>query len=146
MKPSGRVAVGLCKKLAQLCKLSSPNYTGRNSNIALCGIRISIYFDLLYLLFLGRYFTPSPNFYYMDDKSGIICRVVLPPNAALRQVDSEPCFSRDMARRNACLKACQMLHNLGALTDYLLPDVASKRKGSTMHSSELKSHEGMFSP
>ncbi|KAJ3708060.1 hypothetical protein LUZ61_011765 [Rhynchospora tenuis] len=86
------------------------------------------------------YFTPSPNYYYMDDKSGIICRVVLPPNAALRQVDSIPCFSKDMAKRDACLKACQMLHELGALTDYLLPEVTSKRRGSTTQSSESNSH------
>ncbi|XP_078162667.1 dicer-like 4 isoform X3 [Carex rostrata] len=105
------------------------------------GCSISLLYRYCGNLPRDKYFTPSPNFYYMDDKSGIICRVVLPPNAALRQVDSEPCFSKDMARRNACLKACQMLHNLGALTDYLLPDVASKRKGSTMHSSESKSHE-----
>lgn len=83
----------------------------------------------------------------MDDESGIICRVVLPPNAALRQVDSEPCLLNDTAKRDACLKACQMLHKLGALTDYLLPDVeVSKRRGSTMHSSNSKSHEGMFLP
>jgi Dicer dimerisation domain len=80
----------------------------------------------------------------MDDKGGIVCRVVLPPNAAIRQVDSEPCSSKDMARRNVCLKACQMLHKLGALTDYLLPDMVSKKTESTMHSSGLNSHAGML--
>ncbi|KAG8082637.1 hypothetical protein GUJ93_ZPchr0014g47162 [Zizania palustris] len=33
------------------------------------------------------FFTPSPVFVYIDAIEGIICRLILPPNAAFRQVD-----------------------------------------------------------
>ncbi|KAJ3679169.1 hypothetical protein LUZ60_017180 [Juncus effusus] len=79
------------------------------------------------------YFTPIPNYIYMDDLQGVICRIILPPNAAVRQVDSEPCPSKDLAKRNACLIACERLHDLGALNEYLLPDVVSKKSGASSH-------------
>ncbi|XP_009418500.3 endoribonuclease Dicer homolog 4 isoform X1 [Musa acuminata AAA Group] len=88
-----------------------------------------------------KYFTPSPKFYYVDDLNGTICRIILPPNAPLRQVDGLPCSSKDEAKRNACLKACKELHERGALTDYLLPDINPRRKiGPATHHSEYNSN------
>uniref|UniRef100_A0A0D9W711 Dicer-like protein 4 n=1 Tax=Leersia perrieri TaxID=77586 RepID=A0A0D9W711_9ORYZ len=82
------------------------------------------------------FFTPSPAFYYIDGIEGIICRLILPPNAAFRQVDSQTCLSKDEAKRDACLKACIKLHKLGALTDFLLPGPGSrKNKISTTNNS-----------
>lgn len=68
-----------------------------------------------------RYFDPLPKFFFIDDLHGTICRIILPPNAPFRQVDSLPCSSKDEAKRAACLKACMELHKMGALTNYLLP-------------------------
>jgi endoribonuclease Dicer len=84
-----------------------------------------------------RFFVPSPAFFYVDDVEGIVCRLILPPNAAFRQVNSQPCPSKDEAKRDACLKACIRLHELGALTDFLLPGQGSRKtKISTIDISE----------
>ncbi|XP_020599927.1 endoribonuclease Dicer homolog 4 isoform X2 [Phalaenopsis equestris] len=84
-----------------------------------------------------KFFTPNLKFYYMDDRDGTICRLILPPNAPLRQADSLPCASKDEAKRAACLNACIELHRRGALSDFLLPGF-SNTKGieSPTHSSE----------
>lgn len=74
-----------------------------------------------------RYFDPLPKFFFIDDLQGTICRIVLPPNAPVRQVDGMPYSSKDEAKRASCLKACMELHKKGALTDFLLPDL-NKRK------------------
>lgn len=95
------------------------------------------------IMFLCRYFEPSPKFFFIDDINGIICRMILPPNAPFRRVESLPCASKDEAKRNVCLKACKELHEKGALTDYLLPGLSSgKKNGSTAHHSGCNSNEG----
>ncbi|RLM75497.1 hypothetical protein C2845_PM15G13970 [Panicum miliaceum] len=85
---------------------------------------------------------PSPAFFYVDDVEGIVCRLILPPNAAFRQVNSQPCPSKDEAKRDACLKACKRLHELRALTDFLLPGQDSRKtKVSTIDISEINKAE-----
>ncbi|KAK1323005.1 hypothetical protein QJS10_CPA02g01233 [Acorus calamus] len=89
-----------------------------------------------------EYFTPTPEFYYLDDPDGTICRIILPSNAPLRSVDSQPCSSKDEARRIACLKACIELHEMGALTDYLLPGEGDEKdEGLTESPSECATIE-----
>ncbi|KAK3144295.1 hypothetical protein QOZ80_4AG0311150 [Eleusine coracana subsp. coracana] len=73
------------------------------------------------------FFIPSPAFFYVDDAEGVVCRLILPPNAPFRQVNGQPCPSKDEAKRDACLKACIKLHELGALTDFLLPGPGSRK-------------------
>ncbi|KAG2567328.1 hypothetical protein PVAP13_7NG350064 [Panicum virgatum] len=88
------------------------------------------------------FFIPSPAFFYVDDVEGVVCRLILPPNAAFRQVNSQPCPSKDEAKRDACLKACIRLHELGALTDFLLPGQGSRKtKVSTIDISEINKAE-----
>ncbi|KAJ1271827.1 hypothetical protein BS78_06G155400 [Paspalum vaginatum] len=88
------------------------------------------------------FFTPSPAFFFVDDVEGIICRLILPPNAAFRQVNGQPRPSKDEAKRDACLKACIKLHELGALTDFLLPGQGSRKiKVSTTNISESNKAE-----
>jgi endoribonuclease Dicer len=92
---------------------------------------------------LCRFFIPSPAFFYVDDVEGIVCRLILPPNAAFRQVNGQPCPSKDEAKRDACLRACIRLHELGALTDFLLPGQGSRKtKVSTTDTLESKKAEG----
>lgn len=80
----------------------------------------------------------------MDDKDGTICRVLLPPNASLRQVDSLPCASKDEAKRAACLNACIELHERGALSDFLLPGFSNtKNNESANHFTENACSEGL---
>lgn len=80
------------------------------------------------MLCICRYFTPKPEFFFIDDLSGTVCRILLPANAPLHQVDGSPCSSKDDAKRNACLKACNELHERGSLTHYLLPSQDDGKK------------------
>ncbi|KAJ6837174.1 endoribonuclease Dicer-like protein 4-like isoform X1 [Iris pallida] len=82
------------------------------------------------------YYTPSPKFFFIEGVDGIICRVTLPPNAPIRQIDGLPYSCKDEAKRDACLKACIQLHERGALTDYLLPDLSKGKKAQETHNSE----------
>lgn len=90
-----------------------------------------------------RYFDPSPRFFFIDDLHGTICRIILPPNAPVRQVDSLPFPSKDESKRAACLRACNELHKKGALTDYLLPGVnEGKNEGSAICCSKSGNSNG----
>ena len=88
-----------------------------------------------------RYFTPQPKFFYLENLDGTTCRVILPPNAPLRQVVSSPCSSKDEAKRVASLEACIALHKRGALSDYLLPDHGKVTKKAD--SSECEHNKGL---
>ncbi|KAL6221580.1 hypothetical protein ACLB2K_004976 [Fragaria x ananassa] len=68
-----------------------------------------------------EYYVPSPEFYFLGDLEGTICHIILPSNAPMHQIVSAPQFSMEDAKRDACLKAIEELHKLGALSDYLLP-------------------------
>ncbi|PIN16599.1 Ribonuclease [Handroanthus impetiginosus] len=73
-----------------------------------------------------EYFNPKPQFFYYDDADGMVCNIILPANAPIHQIVSEPQPSTEAARKDACLKACKALHEVGALTDYLLPEQDDK--------------------
>ncbi|KAF7839620.1 dicer-like protein 4 isoform X3 [Senna tora] len=68
-----------------------------------------------------EYFDPKPKFFYFDDLGGTVCHITLPSNAPIHQIVSAPHFSMDAAKKDACLKAVEELHKLGALNDCLLP-------------------------
>lgn len=63
-----------------------------------------------------------PEFFYFDDSDGMVCQIILPSNAPISQIMSTARASADAAKKDACLKACKSLHEIGALTDYLLPE------------------------
>ncbi|KAL6543544.1 endoribonuclease Dicer [Orobanche hederae] len=69
-----------------------------------------------------EYFNPKPQFFFYDDADGMVCNIILPANAPIHQISSTPQPSTEAAKKDACLKACKELHEIGALTDYLLPD------------------------
>uniref|UniRef100_A0A1D1YWK0 Endoribonuclease Dicer 4 n=4 Tax=Anthurium amnicola TaxID=1678845 RepID=A0A1D1YWK0_9ARAE len=88
-----------------------------------------------------QYFTPVPKFSFKDDLSGTICSIILPSNCPIRQVESQPSTSKGDARRAACLKACMKLHVQGALTEYLLPGISSKKQQSGAEHAESDCNE-----
>nr|AUH15440.1 dicer-like 4 protein [Dimocarpus longan] len=90
-----------------------------------------------------EFFNPKPKFYYFDDLEGIVCNITLPSNAPIYQIVGTPQSSRDSAKKEACLKAVEELHNLGALDDYLLvePKNANEEE-SESESSDSDSCEG----
>ncbi|XP_020549658.1 dicer-like protein 4 isoform X2 [Sesamum indicum] len=73
-----------------------------------------------------EYFNPKPQFFYYDDADGMVCNIILPANAPIHQIVSSPQPSTEAAKKDACLKACKALHEVGALTDYLLPEQDDK--------------------
>ncbi|GAB2289126.1 endoribonuclease Dicer [Dionaea muscipula] len=79
------------------------------------------------------YYNPKPDFFYVDDVDGTVCYVILPANAPIHRVASAPQSSMEAAKRDACLNACRDLHQMGALSDYLLP---YKEEDSVLESSD----------
>ncbi|KVH93716.1 Dicer double-stranded RNA-binding fold, partial [Cynara cardunculus var. scolymus] len=59
-----------------------------------------------------EFFNPKPWLYYFDDAEGTVCHIILPPNAPIHQIISSPQPSREAAKKDACLKACQQLYEL----------------------------------
>ncbi|EPS69439.1 hypothetical protein M569_05327, partial [Genlisea aurea] len=69
-----------------------------------------------------EYFNPKPSFFYYEDGDGMVCNIIFPANAPLHQINGSPQESNEAAKKDACLEACKALHQIGALTDYLLPE------------------------
>ncbi|CAI9783088.1 unnamed protein product [Fraxinus pennsylvanica] len=86
-----------------------------------------------------EYFIPEPQFFNYDDADGMLCKIILPANAPIHEIVSEPQQSTDTAKRDACLKACKALHEAGALTDYLLPEQEDSSEDSTQDFSDSDS-------
>ncbi|XP_057968362.1 dicer-like protein 4 isoform X2 [Malania oleifera] len=86
------------------------------------GASVSLLYHYCSKLPRDEFFNPKPDFFYFDSTDGTVCRVILPANAPINQIVSSPQSSRESAKKDACLKACEELHKLGALTSYLLPD------------------------
>ncbi|XP_050216578.1 dicer-like protein 4 isoform X2 [Mercurialis annua] len=68
-----------------------------------------------------EYFDPKPQFFFIDDLGGIVCHIILPSNAPVHQVVGTPQSSQEAAKKDACLKAIEQLHKVGALSKNLLP-------------------------
>ncbi|XP_062078299.1 dicer-like protein 4 isoform X2 [Humulus lupulus] len=68
-----------------------------------------------------EYFDPKPKFFFLDDLEGTVCHIVLPSNAPIHVIFSTPQSSREAAKKDACLKAIEELHKMGAISDFLLP-------------------------
>ncbi|KAJ6406905.1 hypothetical protein OIU84_010423 [Salix udensis] len=68
-----------------------------------------------------EYFDPKPKFFYFDDSEGTVCHLILPSNAPIHKIVGSPQSSIEVAKKDACLKAIEQLHKLGALSEFLLP-------------------------
>lgn len=66
-----------------------------------------------------------------NGSSGFICDLTLPPNAPVRIVQSDRTSTKQMARKSAAFKACELLHSLKALNDNLLPVVVEEVIGDS---------------
>ncbi|KAM3714268.1 hypothetical protein ACJW31_01G319400 [Castanea mollissima] len=109
------------------------------------GYSISLLHQYCSKLPCDEFFDPKPEFSYFDDLGGTVCHINLPPNAPLRQVVGAPQSSTEAARKDACLKAIEMLHKMGALNDYLLvgqDDVDEVGLGSDSSDSDSCEGEG----
>lgn len=85
---------------------------------------------------------PQFNFTDGEDGTGKVCYLKLPANAPVHEIISEPQPSIEDAKRDACLKACKVLHEIGALTDYLLPEQDDYNEESLQDLSDSESCDG----
>lgn len=102
------------------------------------------YFHTLLMFFCKRYFHPKPQFFYYDDADGTVCSIILPANAPVHQIVSSPKSSAEAAKRDACLRACKALHEIGALNDYLLPEQDAKHEESSQGLSDFDGNNGWW--
>ncbi|TXG60793.1 hypothetical protein EZV62_012156 [Acer yangbiense] len=95
------------------------------------------------LLTFNWFFNPKPKFYYFDDLGGIVCNISLPSNAPIYQIVGTPQSSREAAKKEACLKAIEELHKLGALDEYLLTEQKNANEEELeLESPDFDSYEG----
>ncbi|CAI0436579.1 unnamed protein product [Linum tenue] len=69
------------------------------------------------------YFKPAPHF--VIDKETSRCTLYLPKSCPLPLVSVEGDIKS--LKQKACLQACMMLHKIGSLTDYLVPDTVAEK-------------------
>lgn len=73
----------------------------------------------LLALFFCRYFKPSPR--CVIDKEMEICTLYLPKSCPIQIVQVQG--NVKTLKQIACLKACKQLHQIGELTDNLVPEI-----------------------
>lgn len=78
-----------------------------------------MYVICLFFLVVCRYFKPSPRFEI--NKELKICKLNFPKSCPIQTVSVEGNIK--MLKQLACLEACKQLHQIGALTDNLVPDI-----------------------
>ncbi|KAL7112075.1 hypothetical protein ACP275_05G130300 [Erythranthe tilingii] len=89
-----------------------------------------------------KYFTPKPKFVDLDDGDLFRCRLILPPNAPFQTNIGPLAQNRHLAKQLVCLDACKKLHEMGALSDNLLPICDESSKKNTPDSKNLTSGAG----
>ncbi|KAK9055311.1 hypothetical protein SSX86_026393 [Deinandra increscens subsp. villosa] len=68
-----------------------------------------------------KFCTPRPNFQFLLVGDSYQCVMTLPPGAVFQKITGPLCKSSSGSKRLVCLEACKKLHQMGALTDHLLP-------------------------
>ncbi|KAL8499337.1 hypothetical protein ACS0TY_022353 [Phlomoides rotata] len=87
--------------------------------------------------------TPKPNFESVMEGDQYRCKLILPPNAAFHTTIGPAASNFHVSKQLVCLDACKKLHQMGALSDHLLPlNKESSQKDSTMNKKALTSGAG----
>ncbi|CAM0947604.1 unnamed protein product [Alopecurus aequalis] len=116
---SRRLASAMCQPLENT--LREEDYYRVESTGAIVTLNSSVKFIYFFCSKLpsDEYFKPLPRF-SIDEALGT-CTLYLPKSSPIQTVNTEGEVS-DL-KRAVCLKACRELHAIGALTDYLLPEL-----------------------
>lgn len=69
----------------------------------------------------------------------------MPSNAPIQQILGAPQLSMEASKRDACLKAIEELHKLGALSDCLLPKQDDAEPEEQVSGSSEDEYEGQTS-
>ncbi|KAL0920159.1 hypothetical protein M5K25_009276 [Dendrobium thyrsiflorum] len=120
---SGEIMRGEALRVASLpCK--SPNVIESNSyRVETTGSVVNLNSSVALIYFYcsrlpsDGYFKPLPRFEIDEDSN--TCTLQLPKSSHLQAVKVEGICS--MVRQIACLEACKQLHQIGALSDHLIP-------------------------
>ncbi|KAJ7958428.1 Endoribonuclease dicer-like protein [Quillaja saponaria] len=70
-----------------------------------------------------KYFSPKPVFQISSVGGSYECKLTLPPNAAFETIVGPLSRNSHLSKQLVCLEACKNLHQLGALSDHLLPSL-----------------------
>ncbi|KAA8546198.1 hypothetical protein F0562_003063 [Nyssa sinensis] len=90
-----------------------------------------------------KYFTPKPIFQFLLSGESYQCKLTLPPNAAFQTIVGPLNRNSHLSKQLVCLSACKKLHQMGALTDHLLPfNEERTENGSNRKSKESTSGAG----
>uniref|UniRef100_A0A5B7CE62 Uncharacterized protein n=1 Tax=Davidia involucrata TaxID=16924 RepID=A0A5B7CE62_DAVIN len=90
-----------------------------------------------------KYFTPKPIFQFLLSGESYQCKLTLPPNAAFQTIVGPLNKNSHLSKQLVCLDACKKLHQMGALTDHLLPfNEEPTENGSNLKSKESTSGAG----
>ncbi|PIA63179.1 hypothetical protein AQUCO_00200892v1 [Aquilegia coerulea] len=82
------------------------------------------------------YFKPTPRFIFYDDSmDSMVCTLHLPTSCPIQTVCLEG-PNKYILKKLVCLEACRKLHEIGALTDYLLPE-SVKDEINEYHSGDI---------
>nr|XP_027084395.1 endoribonuclease Dicer homolog 3-like [Coffea arabica] len=79
-----------------------------------------------------KYFTPKPMYQYLLVGQSYQCQLTLPPTAAFQTMTGPLCRNTLLSKQLVCLEACKKLHQMGALSDHLLP-TSEKPSQSSSH-------------
>ncbi|KAM0928770.1 hypothetical protein ACQ4PT_001980 [Festuca glaucescens] len=114
-----RLASSMCQPLQNtLCEEDHYHVESTGAIVTMNSSVKSIYFFCLKLP-SDEYFQPLPRF--SIDKAFGTCTLYLPKSSPVQTVNTEGEVS--VLKKAVCLTACRELHAIGALTDYLLPEL-----------------------
>ncbi|KAF7134712.1 hypothetical protein RHSIM_Rhsim08G0003600 [Rhododendron simsii] len=68
-----------------------------------------------------KYFTPKPIFQFLLSGDAYQCKLSLPPSAAFQILVGPLSSNSHLSKQLVCFDACKKLHQMGALSDHLLP-------------------------
>lgn len=103
---------------------SSEDFFRVNSTGAIVTLRSSVSLIYFYCSRLpsDEYFKPAPRFDIDEDRG--ICTLYLPKSCQVKEVRVQA--NKSVLKQSACLEACIQLHQAGALTNHLVPDMVLK--------------------
>nr|XP_043620815.1 endoribonuclease Dicer homolog 3a [Erigeron canadensis] len=87
--------------------------------------------------------TPKPSFQFLLVEDLYQCEMTLPPGAVFQTITGPPCKSSALSKQLVCLEACKRLHQMGALSDHLIPiNECSSQNESSKNSNKPTSGAG----
>eukprot|EP00850_Spirogloea_muscicola_P002335 SM000009S23464 [mRNA] locus=s9:79580:90948:- [translate_table: standard] len=81
-----------------------------------------------------KYYLSRPHFKLEEEGAMHVCTVRLPMNAPFPLLRGQQRSCKETAKQSVCLEACKRLHQLGALSDHLVPVLDTMEDGEQGHS------------